>query len=58
MIEISQNIFKIVLSGFNKLWTEKIDESKIDFKSHLITHKRKIEKPCKSKICKPKRWVC
>lgn len=34
MIEISQNIFEIVLSGFNKLWTEKVDESKIDFKSH------------------------
>jgi hypothetical protein len=39
MIEISQNIFEIVLSGFNKLWTEKIDESKIDFKSHPIVVK-------------------
>lgn len=39
MIEISQNIFEIVLSGFNKLWTEKIDVSKIDFKSHPIVVK-------------------
>ena len=39
MIEISQNIFEIVLSEFNKLWTEKIDESKIDFKSHPIVAK-------------------
>jgi hypothetical protein len=39
MIEISQNIFEIVLSGFNKLWTEKVDESKIEFKSHPIVVK-------------------
>jgi hypothetical protein len=39
MIEINQNIFEIVLSGFNKLWTEKVDESKIDFKSHPIVVK-------------------
>ncbi len=39
MIEISQNIFEIVLSGFNKLWTDKVDESKIDFKSHPIVEK-------------------
>lgn len=39
MIEISQNIFEIVLSEFNKLWTEKIDESKIEFKSHPIVIK-------------------
>ncbi len=36
MIEISKNTFEIVLSGFNKLCTEKVDESKIDFKSHPI----------------------
>lgn len=39
MIEINQNIFEIVLSGFNKLWTENVDESKIDFKSHPIVVK-------------------
>jgi len=39
MIEISQNIFEIVLSGFNKLWNEKVDESKIEFKSHPIVVK-------------------
>ena len=39
MIEISQKIFEIVLSGFNKLWTEKVDESKIEFKSHPIVVK-------------------
>ena len=39
MIEISQNIFEIVLSGFNKLWTEKVNESKIEFKSHPIVVK-------------------
>jgi len=39
MIEISQNVFEIVLSGFNKLWTKKVDESKIDFKSHPIVVK-------------------
>lgn len=39
MIEISQNIFEIVLSGFNKLWTEKVDEGKIDFKNHPIVVK-------------------
>lgn len=39
MIEISQNIFEIVLLGFNKLLTTKVDESKIDFKSHPIVVK-------------------
>lgn len=39
MNEISQNIFEIVLSEFNKLSTEKIDESKIDFRSHPIVEK-------------------
>lgn len=39
MIEISQNIFEIVLLGFNKLWNEKVDESKIEFKSHPIVVK-------------------
>lgn len=34
MIEISQNIFEIALSRFNKLGAVKIDGSKIDFKSH------------------------
>ncbi len=39
MIEISKNIFEIVQSGFNKLLIEKIDESKIDLKSHPIIEK-------------------
>ncbi|NCA85124.1 MAG: DUF3883 domain-containing protein [Clostridia bacterium] len=39
MIEISQNIFEIVFSGFNKLSTEKVDESKIEFKNHPIVVK-------------------
>ncbi len=39
MIEISKNTFEIVFSAFNKLWVEKVDESKIDFKSHPIVVK-------------------
>jgi hypothetical protein len=39
MIEISQNIFDIVHSGFNKLLTEKIDENKIDLKIHPVIEK-------------------
>lgn len=40
MIQINQNTFEIVLSGFNKLLNEKIDNSKNDFKNHpsLIKH--------------------
>lgn len=55
MIEISKNIFEIVLSEFNKLWTEKVDESKIDFKSHPIAvkhenYKYKIIEDAKSQL--------
>ena len=39
MIEISQNIFEIVHTGFNKLLTEKINENTIDFKSHPVIEK-------------------
>ena len=39
MTEISQNIFEIVHSGFNKLLTERIDESKIDLKNHPVIEK-------------------
>lgn len=39
MIEISQNIFEIVHSGFNKLLTEKINENSIELKSHPVIEK-------------------
>jgi len=39
MIDISQNIFEIVHSGFNKLMDMKIDESKIDLKNHPLIEK-------------------
>jgi hypothetical protein len=39
MIEINQNIFEIVHSRFNKLLTDKIDESRIDFKNHPVVEK-------------------
>lgn len=39
MIEISQKTFEIVYLGFNKLLTERLDESKIDFKSHPVVEK-------------------
>lgn len=39
MIEINENIFNLVHSGFNKLMTEKLDEKKIDFRSHPVAEK-------------------
>lgn len=36
MIEISQDIFEIVYSGFNNLLSEKIDDEKIDLKNHPV----------------------
>jgi hypothetical protein len=39
MIEISWKIFEMVHSGFNKLLTENINESKIDLKKHPVIEK-------------------
>ena len=39
MIEISQKIYEIVHSEFNKLLTEKINENNIDLKSHPVIKK-------------------
>lgn len=39
MIEINENIFNLVHSGFNKLMTEKLDEKKMDFRSHPVAEK-------------------
>ena len=36
MIEINQDTFETVNSGFNNLLTEKIDEDKIDLKNHPV----------------------
>ena len=40
MIEISQDIFEIVYSGFNNLLLEKIDDEKIDLKNHPVIVKQ------------------
>jgi hypothetical protein len=39
MIEIDKNIFKIVNSGFNKLLSEKINDTIVDFKKHPLAVK-------------------